>query len=210
MLNSLPNATSPSGVNIFGSGFSLSSSPAPSPLMAKAGVVAEPAWFAVGVEVTNAANFVRFDARFLSTNADGLLTVYWNTNEIGFVDEGVTANGFETHTFALPSAVTTGLYTLSFRLDSFNGTASSITVTNVTTGFVGVEQPFTLTVVGSTNRIPTLKLTGAAGFNYLLQRSTNLVDWTPSALLLNTNCTVLFTDFSATNSVQRFYRALLP
>jgi hypothetical protein len=110
----------------------------------------------------------------------------------------------------LPAAVTNGLYTLSFRLDSFNGTASSITVTNVTTGFAGVEQPFTLAVVGSTNGIPLLKLTGATNFNYLLQSSTNLVDWTPSALLLNTNGTVLFTDTSATNSAQRFYRALLP
>lgn len=59
-------------------------------------------------------------------------------------------------------------------------------------------------------RFPTDAGPGAAGFNYLLQRSTNLVDWTPSALLLNTNGTVLFTDFSATNSAQRFYRALLP
>lgn len=51
---------------------------------------------------------------------------------------------------------------------------------------------------------------GAAGFNCLLQSSTNLVNWTPSALLLNTNGTVLFTDSSATDSAQRFYRALLP
>ena len=64
--------------------------------------------------------------------------------------------------------------------------------------------------MNNSNLIPTLKLTGAAGFNYLLQRSTNLVDWTPSALLINTNGTVLFTDSSATNSVQRFYHALLP
>lgn len=165
----------------------------------------------MGVALSNAVNFIQFETEFPGTNgAEGLLTVFWNTNQIGMVDERATSPGVQTNRFALPATVTNGLYTLSFRLDSFNGTASSITVTNVTTGFVGVEQPFTLAVVGSTNRIPTLKLTGAAGFNYLLQRSTNLVDWTPSALLLNTNGTVLFTDFSATNSAQRFYRALLP
>ena len=66
------------------------------------------------------------------------------------------------------------------------------------------------------HRIPTdelqkiSKLTGAAGFHYLLQSSTNLVNWTPSAWLLNTNGTVLFTDSSATHSAQRFSRALLP
>lgn len=170
-----------------------------------------PAWLAVAMAITNSVNFVQFDSEFTSTNgAEGLLTVYWNTNQIGMIDERVTSPGLQTNRFALPTVVTTGLYALSFRLDTFNGTASRITVTNVATGFAGVKEPITLAVVGSTNRTPTLKLTGAAGFNYLLQSSTNLVNWTPSALLLNTNGTVLFTDSSATNSSQRFYRALLP
>jgi hypothetical protein len=41
------------------------------------------------------------------------------------------------------------------------------------------------------------------------QSLTNRVE-TPFALLLNTNGTVLFTETFATNSAQRFYRALLP
>jgi hypothetical protein len=112
-----------------------------------------------------ALNVVQFDAAFTGTNGvEGLLSVFWNTNQIGMIDERATSPGLHTYRFTLPATVTNGLYTLSFRLDAFNATASSITVTNVTTGFAGMEQPFTLAVVGSTNRIPTLKLTGATNF----------------------------------------------
>ena len=169
-----------------------------------------PAWFAVGVTVTSAVNFVQFDANFTSTNAaEGLLTVYWNTNQVGMVDERVASAGLQTYRFTLPSTVTSGLYTLSFRLDSFNETSSSIAVTNVTTGFVGVTQPITLGI-SIMNGSPLLQLVGATNFTYLVQSSTNLVDWTPTALLLNTNGTIFFPDPTATNSGARFYRAVMP
>ena len=164
----------------------------------------------MGVAVTNAVNFVQFDAGFTSTDeAEGLLTVFWNTNQIGMVDERVASPGLQTYRFTLPSTVASGIYTLSFRLDSFEN-SSSIAVTNVATGFVGVTQPITLGVSLDTNGAPILQLTGASGFNYLVQSSTNLVNWTPAALLLNTNGTVLFADPAATNSGARFYRALMP
>jgi hypothetical protein len=217
-LNATTYATGEYGVIVTGYGaFGLSIVPLfPAPNIARFGGESAssantPAWIAVAVTLTNAANFVQFEAEFTGTNgAEGLLTVFWNTNQIGFVDERATSPGLQTNRFALPATVTNGLYTLSFRLDSFNGTASSIIVTNMMTGFAGVEQPFALAVAGVTNRAPTLTLTGAAGFNYLIQSSTNLVNWTPSALLLNTNGTVQFTDASATNAAQQFYRALLP
>jgi Immunoglobulin domain len=167
-----------------------------------------PAWLAIGLTITNPVNFVQFDAAFTDTNsAQGLLTVYWNTNQIGFVDERVAARNSQTYRFLLPGAVTNGLYTLSFRLDSF-ANSSSVAVTNVTTGFVGVAQPFTL-AVSLTNGVPRLQLTGPSGYNYLVQTSTNLVDWTPLTLLANTSGTVLFLDTAATNSSQQFYRAVL-
>jgi hypothetical protein len=86
-----------------------------------------------------------------------------------------------------------------------------MTVTNVTTGFVGITQPIVLNMLlmGS-NNTPVLKLTAAPGYNYLMQSSTNLADWVPTALLVNTNGTVLFADPAVTNSGARFYRALMP
>src|ERR1019366_6896868 len=101
-----------------------------------------------------------------------------------------------------------GLYTLSFRLDSF-ANSSSVAVTNVATGFVGVTQPITLGI-SLTNGAPLLQLTAATNFTYLIQSSTNLVDWTPMALLLNTNGTSQLLDSAITNSRTRFYRAVVP
>jgi hypothetical protein len=170
-----------------------------------------PAWLAVGVSVTNAVNFVQFNAAFTDMNsAQGLLTVYWNTNQIGMVDERVAATNSQTYRFELPGTVSGGLYTLSFRLDSFGSTSSSIVVTNVATGFVGVNQPVALGVALFTNSTPILQLTGASNYNYLVESSTNLVDWTPTALLVNSNGTAFFADKSATNSPAKFYRAIMP
>ena len=168
-----------------------------------------PAWLAMGVTITNMVNCVQFDAGFTDTNtAQGFLTVYWNTNEIGMVDERVASAGLQTYRFGLPGTVTTGLYALSFRLDSFDN-SSSITVTNIATGFVGLTQPVTLGV-SLTNNAPLVRLTAATNFTYLVQSSTNLVDWTPAAVLLNTNGTAQFIDSAATGSSARFYRAVVP
>jgi formylglycine-generating enzyme required for sulfatase activity len=61
-----------------------------------------------------------------------------------------------------------------------------------------------------TNGVPLLQLTAASNYNYLVQSSTNLIDWTPTALLVNSNGTVFFTDPTATNSRAKYYRALVP
>jgi hypothetical protein len=130
---------------------------------------------------------------------------------MGMVDERVAPPGLRTYRFALPATLMSGLYTLSFRLDVFTNTESSITLTNVATGFVGITQPISLAMLlmGS-NNTPVLKLTAAPGYNYLVQSSTNLVDWLPTAFLANTNGTVLFADPAVTNRGARFYRAMMP
>jgi hypothetical protein len=212
----IPHALSDAGASLVGgAGFVLNSIWSVIPHIKPGGVhplddtsTNIPAWLAIGVSVTNAVNFVQFDAAFTDTNsAQGLLTVYWNTNQIGMVDERVAETNLQTYRFELPGTVSSGLYTLSFRLDSFNN-SSSIAVTNVATGFVGVTQPITLGL-SLTNGVPLLQLTAATNFTYLIQSSTNLVDWTPTALLLNTNGTAEFKDSSLTNSNERFYRAVM-
>jgi hypothetical protein len=212
----IPYALSGVGASLVGdAGFVLSSIRSALPLVKSGGI--QPAdnsantlaWLAVGLTVTNAVNFVQFDAGFTDTNvAQGLLTIYWNTNQVGMVDERVAATNLQTYRFKLPGTVSGGLYTLSFRLDSF-ANSSSVAVTNVATGFVGVTQPITL-AISLTNGAPQLQLTAATNFTYLIQSSTNLVDWTPTALLLNTNGTVQFMDSAVTNSGARYYRATLP
>ncbi len=99
---------------------------------------------------------------------------------------------------------------MSFQLDTFTNLNSSITVTNVAAGLVGITEPLRLAVLPlGTNSFPLLQLTGAAGYNYMVEASTNLVNWTPTVLVVNSNGTTQFTDPQATNASQRFYRALL-
>ena len=89
-LSFLPSSTSRSGATIVGAG-------------AAALTADGPSWLAVSLGITNPANFVQFDASFTDANsAQGLLTVYWSTNEIGMVDERAAAPGFQTYRFALP------------------------------------------------------------------------------------------------------------
>ncbi len=171
-----------------------------------------PAWIAIGLSVTGAVNFVSFNAAFTSTNgAQGLLTAYWNTNEIGFVDERVADPDLQPYRFFLPAIATFGLYTLSFRLEAFNDTSSSIAITNLATGFTGVSEAPQLAIhLQGTNTAPVLNLTGAPGYNYLLEFSTNLTTWEQMATVPNTNGTVLFIDPAVINYSYKFYRALLP
>jgi len=197
-INALPSGTSADGVSFSGAGFSLTTH--------------SPAWLAVGVTVSNTVNFVQFDAGFTSTNAaDGLLTAYWNTNQIGMVDERVSSTNLQSYRFALPGALTNGLYTLSFRLDPTTNITSSVTITNVKTGFSGVEEPIRLDMLlAASNNTPLLMLSGASNYNYLVESSTNLTDWTATALLVNTNGAVFFADPAVTNFSRRFYRATIP
>ena len=216
----LPNATSSSGVNFTGnSGATLFNTLSFSPFVANGagvrpmggGTTIAPAWLSVEMTITNSANFVQFDAAFTDSNsAQGLLTVYWDTNQIGMVDERAASTNWQTYSFPLPATVTNDVHILGFRLDSFNNTLSSVAVTNVATGFAGVNQPVALGVALFTNSTPILQLTGASNYNYLVECSTNLVNWTPTALLVNSNGTAFFADRTATNSPAKFYRAVMP
>jgi len=219
LIDLLPIATSGS-VQVNGSGFSLLTGIS-APLPPAQGLVAQalvpastgtPVWLSIGVVVTNPVNFVSFDGQFTSgTGAAGLLTVYWNTNQIGVVDEGVAAAGTRSYTFALPGVFEPGNYTLGFRLDPFSATTSSVAVTNVVTGFSGLTNAMAMSLTpAGTNATPSLRVTGASGYNYLVEATTNFVTWEPVATLVNTNGSVDFVDPRTTNFIRRFYRAVLP
>lgn len=167
-------------------------------------------WLSSAVTVTSPVNFVACDVAFTSpTGAEGLLTVYWNTNMVGSVDERAVSAGSQTWRFPLPSGVSTGVFAVGFRLDSFTNVASSVTVTNVVVGYAGTLEPFTLNACGATNGM-FMMLSGPSNNNYLVQVSTNLADWSPFAVLVNTNGAVRFFDPGMSNCAHRYYRAVLP
>ncbi|MDO8650396.1 MAG: hypothetical protein Q7K33_03780, partial [Candidatus Berkelbacteria bacterium] len=174
--------------------------------------VVGPAWLASTVTITNAVNFISFETSFLSnTGSEGLLSVYWETNVIGSIDERVTLPGIHQYTFPLPETAEKGTRTLGFRLDAFSNIQSSVTVTNVALGFVGIREPFYLSFTGkNSNGLPVIQLTGPAGFNYTVEASTDLIDWVTVAILVNTNGTVKFFDRESASYNKRFYRVVAP
>jgi len=52
-------------------------------------------------------------------------------------------------------------------------------------------------------------LNATTGLTYVVQTSTNLIDWTPLTELVATNATILFQDPGAVSHLQRFYRAVI-
>jgi hypothetical protein len=62
----------------------------------------------------------------------------------------------------------------------------------------------------ATNSSVTLSATGAPGFLYLFEGSTNLVNWTWLGVRSNAVGTVQFADLRATNHPSRFYRVSIP
>jgi len=161
------------------------------------------------LSVTNSVNFVSIDAEFLSaTGAEGLLTVYWDTNTIGSIDERVIRSGIKSYSLGFPRTTDNSSHTLGFRLDPFTNIQSSINITNVVLGSVGVSRPFTLSTTSTPDGFRMLQLAGQAGFKYTIESSTNLSDWTPFAILVNTNGIVRFIDSTSTNATIRFYRAV--
>lgn len=211
-----PSGTSDLGVNLLNNSATLTANSTPQTEVRPGG--AKPAdstsststvWLATGLTISNAVNFVQFDASFADTNnAEGLLTVLWDTNQIGTVDERVAGQSPQTYRFFLPNTVSNGLYVLSYRLDAFNDMTSAIVVTNVAAGFYGLTSPINLDI-SITNGASLLKVTAPTNFVYLIEASTNLTDWTPMAMLLNTNSVCRFLDTTRTNSDRRFYRVLL-
>ncbi len=214
-LNQVPYAQSEAGTTIFQTGFDLFRfMPDLTPNKLSAGMFSQTAsasWISMAIPVTNNANYLSFSAGFSSpTNSEGLLTVYWNTNSIGSIEERAAKAGIQTYRFSLPDTYTEGLYSLTFRLDSFNSVTSQVSVTDVALGFAGSTEPFTLNVGADTAAGITMTLTGDSGYNYLVENSTNLVDWSLFAILANTNGTVRFYDPDAVNYNKRFYRAVRP
>ena len=188
---------SPVNVVIRGTGFTLKT--------------ASPAWMAATIPITNEVNLVLLEAKFLSSGAEGLLSVYFGTNVLGSVDERVTLSGVHGYSFPLPETNASGERMLGFRLDAFSAIQSSVLVTNVMFGFVGVRKPFSLSFTGAIlNGLPILQLTGPSGFNYRVETSADLVNWSTLAILVNTNGIVRFTDPTSKNTTARFYRAVVP
>jgi probable HAF family extracellular repeat protein len=172
-------------------------------------VTGSPVWVATVITDTNALNYVSFDAEFTSAaGADGLLTVYWDTNMIGEIDEAAVQPGLQHYDMQFPNTAPNTSHVLGFHVDPFTETHSSLVLTNIITGCIGVNQPFSLSIVMS-NGLSALQLTGQPAY-YNVQSSPDLINWTTIAYLVNINGIVNFADPNSTNYPYQFYRATSP
>ncbi len=104
---------------------------------AQGGFTVELGWITVLVELEENANAAQFDVEFVSEHgAEGLLSVYWDGELLGSIDERFAAEGLATHTFGLPDEVQAGAHSLAFRLDGFTEVPSNAIVAIVSTGLV--------------------------------------------------------------------------
>ncbi len=173
-----------------------------------------PSWVSTIITFTNSLNTLTFDAMFSGvTNSEDMLSVIWDADTIGSVDERIVQPGLQHYSLKFSNATANSTHILSFRLDPYTSAKSSIILTNIALTQVGPALPFILSATTNTvNGLMVWQLTGESGYAYGIQASTNLssTDWTDIAELVNTNGVVQFYDQDSTNYPMRFYRAYVP
>lgn len=172
-----------------------------------------PAWTSIAVELTSPVNYVSFSAQFTSAlGAVGLLSVFWNDEKIGEIDECNVLSGVQNYFFEMAGSYNDRNNSLGFRIDQFSEVISTVSVTNVTTGFGGLTNPPNLKMENIPGiSTPVLTLTGTQNFTYLVEASDDLLNWEPmAAVTLDTGVAAALTDSSAPGFLMRFYRAVSP
>jgi hypothetical protein len=169
-----------------------------------------PVWVATVITDTNGLNFVSFDAKFTSAiGSHGLLSVYWDTGMIGLIDEAAVQPGFQHYNLSFPLATANTSHVLGFHLDPITSTQSTMILTNIFTGCVGVSQPPVLSITTNrSNGLLVYRLTGQPA-NYTIRASSDLINWTSIAVLANTNGVVNFVDPNSASYSRRFYQAIV-
>ena len=120
-----------------------------------------------------------------------------------------TANSFSNWNTPLLTLVT-GTNTLkAFALNLGGIYSLTNSVSFVSSNTFALQLVFTNALPMKTNGL-VFSLQLSSGLNGRIQFSTNMADWTPLTNFVGTNSTITFRDPGATNSSQRFYRAVIP
>ena len=97
----------------------------------------------------------------------------------------------------------------AYALDLGGNISATSSVSFVSSNTFNLQLTFTNAQPMKTNGL-TFSLQLSTGLNGHIQVSTNLVNWATLTNFVGSNSTITFRDPAATNSVQRFYRAVIP
>lgn len=165
-----------------------------------------PAWVATTLSVTNSVDRMSFEAAFTDISSDGLLSVYWDNEWLGVIDQQASLPGNNEYEFPLPERATEGV--LSFRLDPLSESTAQVQVDNPVLHEVPAPHFFEVELAGlDQDGHPILHITGVAGSVYTIATSENLIDWQVIAVIETIEEAITFTDTQSEQSDVRFYRA---
>jgi hypothetical protein len=122
---------------------------------------------------------------------------------VSFSVDGLTATNI---TYTLPGALVPGAYAVTGVLSMGGGSGQLFSGT-----YVLAPAPVWLGPGSATGVLSdgfTLQVEGTPGYGYLIECSTNLMDWQPAEYLVLTNSPGNFTDYYAPLYSERFYRAI--
>ena len=107
-------------------------------IMAATGAEGEPAWIILRLQLDRPINFVQVNAEFLSDpGARGLVTVYFDGVESAFIDEQYVPDDFNLFGFNAPQELSAGAHSIAIRVDSFSEVPTSVSISDIQTGFAG-------------------------------------------------------------------------
>ncbi len=143
----------------------------------------------------------------IAATGDGTLVYQWQKNQTN-INNGGHYSGCATPTLSISSASTNDA--ANYRC-LVTGGCGSVLSSDATVTYLAPPSPprLDLVAVVAPNQVE-LVVSGEAGGSVTIRRSSDLANWVVLTNLVNTNGTVQFTDTTASNVVQRFYRASSP
>jgi hypothetical protein len=152
---------------------------------------------------------LRFSYAF-GGQTNGLLSVYLDDRPVqGIAEPFAETTELGTSDVLLAPIAASGSHTISFRLDTLDGHAASVLIKDVELGFderpkLSISFPGALAPLGIQFQAVTTKT------NYVVETSTNLIDWPTLTNVFTTDSVIRVNDGSATNKGNRFYRLVVP
>ncbi len=143
----------------------------------------------------------------IAATGDGTLAYQWQKNQTN-LNNGGHYSGCTTVTLTISNASTNDA--ANYRCVVTGGCGSVISGEATVTYLAPPLPPYFESVIMLPPDQVQLVLGGEAGSSVTIHRSSDLTNWVALTNLVNTNGTLQFTDTTASNVMQRFYRATTP